>query len=254
MVDREGVCEMANEDKVVFVTGSSRGIGKAIANAFLKEGYTVVLHGGRDKARLLATHQEFSTDFHSLSYVFGDVSSYNECQRMVNEIHETIGQVDVLIHNAGVSHIGLFTDMTPTEYETLMQTNLFSVFHLSHLLIPDMVAKKSGVILGISSIWGESGASCEAIYSASKGGMNAFCKSMAKELGLSGIRVNAIACGAIDTEMNAELSQEEKEIFAEQVALSRFGRVEEVATLAVFLASHNSSYLTGQVITLDGGM
>ncbi|MFI3174670.1 MAG: 3-oxoacyl-ACP reductase FabG [Bacillota bacterium] len=245
---------MKTTNKIVFVTGSSRGIGKAIAKAFLKDGHTVILHGGHDKERLLATYAELSKDYTAIHSVFGDVSSYKECQRIIEEIHEAVGEIDVLVHNAGVSHIGLFTDMKPAEYEALMQTNLFSVFHLSHLVIPSMVAKKSGFILGISSIWGESGASCEAVYSASKAGMNAFCKSMAKELGPSGIRVNALACGAIDTEMNQNLSIEEKELFAEQISLSRFGTPEEVASFVVCLAGDGASYLTGQVVTLDGGM
>ena len=159
-----------------------------------------------------------------------------------------------MVNNAGISHMGLFTDTTPELWDKMINVNIRSVLNCTHLAVPKMVSKKEGVILNISSIWGNRGASCEALYSATKGAVNAFTKAMAKELGPSGIRVNAIAPGVIDTKMNAWLSPEEKEILTDDISLMRFGTVEEVANFAVFLAGDEASFLNGQIITLDGGM
>ena len=213
-------------NKTVLVTGSSRGIGKAIAFAFGQAGARVVLN----------------------------VSDYNACKDMFLQIQDAFGPVDILVNNAGISHIGLFTDMTPEQWQHVLNVNLGSVLNCTHLAVPAMVHNKTGVILNISSMWGEAGASCEAVYSASKGGINAFTKAMAKELGPSGIRVNAIACGVIDTEMNACFSEEERAELADEIALMRFGKPEEVGRFALTLASESASFLTGQIITLDGGM
>lgn len=242
------------EDKkeIVFITGSSRGIGKAIAKHFGAEGFQVVIHG-RDKKRLQATEQEMKEMGMEVMAVCGDVAVAGNCRDMVKEIEKNWGEVGIFVHNAGIAHIGLFTDMTQAEYEELIQVNLMSAFHFCHELIPAMVRKKRGNILFISSIWGNLGASCEAVYSASKGAIHAYSKSLAKELGLSGIRVNTIACGMIDTDMNACFSEEEKELFVEDLSLMRMGQAEEVADLAYYLTSEKASFLTGQVITLDGG-
>ena len=173
---------------------------------------------------------------------------------MFLQIQDAFGPVDILVNNAGISHIGLFTDMTPEQWQHVLNVNLGSVLNCTHLAVPAMVHNKTGVILNISSMWGEAGASCEAVYSVSKGGINAFTKAMAKELGPSGIRVNAIACGVIDTEMNACFSEEERAELADEIALMRFGKPEEVGRFALTLASESASFLTGQIITLDGGM
>ena len=186
--------------------------------------------------------------------VLEDVSDYNACKDMFLQIQDAFGPVDILVNNAGISHIGLFTDMTPEQWQHVLNVNLGSVLNCTHLAVPAMVHNKTGVILNISSMWGEAGASCEAVYSASKGGINAFTKAMAKELGPSGIRVNAIACGVIDTEMNACFSEEERAELADEIALMRFGKPEEVGRFALTLASESASFLTGQIITLDGGM
>lgn len=241
------------KDKVVLVTGSSKGIGKDIARLFAENNCRVVINGGHDKKALQETKEEFQKNKFEVLDIFADVSDYNQCKDMVDKINETFGEIDILIHNAGISHIGLFTDMTESSYRKLMDINIFSTFHLSHLVIPSMVRKKSGTIIFISSIWGDNGASCEAVYSASKGAMNSFSKSLAKELGASGIRVNTVSCGAIDTEMNNTLTSEEKDEFSENISLMRFGNTEEVAKTVVFLASNNASYITGQTITVDGG-
>ena len=160
--------------------------------------------------------------------------------------------IDVLINNAGISHIGLLADMTISDWNKIVSTNLTSVFSTCNCVVPSMVSRKSGKILQISSVWGNVGASCEVAYSACKGGINSFTKALGKELAPSNIQVNAIACGVIDTEMNHCFSDEERRALADEIPASRFGKPEEVAKLALDLCTGNE-YLTGQIITLDGG-
>lgn len=240
--------------KTVFITGSSRGIGQAIAFAFANAGCNIVLNASKSKEALLETEKHLIEDNVPVLALLGDASDYDSCKKMFQSIENTFGSVDILVNNAGISHIGLFSDMNPQQWQRLISVNLYSAFNCTHLAVADMVRKKSGSIINISSMWGNVGASCEAVYSASKGGINSFTKAMAKELGPSGIRVNAIACGVIDTQMNASFDEEERKALAEDISLMRFGTPEEVAKLALFLAQEASSYLTGQIITLDGGM
>jgi 3-oxoacyl-[acyl-carrier protein] reductase len=162
------------------------------------------------------------------------------------------GQIDVLVNNAGISHIGLLSDMTVEEWNTIVSVNLTSVFSTCKCIVPSMVQRQSGKIINISSVWGNVGASCEVAYSACKGGMNAFTKALGKELAPSSIQVNAIACGCIDTSMNQCFSAEERDALCDEIPAGRFGQPREVAALALQLATGND-YLTGQVITLDGG-
>lgn len=245
---------MNPSQKTVLVTGSSRGIGRAIALAFGRAGYRVVLNASKSAAQLEEVRALLESEGIPVLAILADVSDYDACCGLFRQIEEAFGAVDVLVNNAGISHIGLFTDMTPAEWRRILAVNLESAFHCTHLAVPAMVRKKAGVILNISSIWGEVGASCEAVYSATKGGLNAFTKAMAKELGPSHIRVNAISCGVIDTEMNACFSEEERQALTEEIPLMRFGTPEEVGALAVFLASENAAFLTGKILTLDGGM
>ncbi len=240
--------------KTVFITGSSRGIGRAIALTFAKAGCNIVLNASKSKEALLEMEKRLIEDNVPVLALLGDVSDYDCCKKMFQSIEDTFGNVDILVNNAGISHIGLFSDMNPQQWQKLIAVNLYSVFNCTHLAVTDMVRKKSGSIINISSMWGNVGASCEAVYSASKGGIDSFTKAMAKELGPSGIRVNAIACGVIETQMNASFDEEERKALAEDISLMRFGTPEEVAKLALFLAQEASSYLTGQIITLDGGM
>lgn len=240
--------------KTVFITGSSRGIGQAIAFAFAKAGCNIILNASQSKESLFAMEKTLKQNNVPVLALLGDVSEYDTCKKMFHAIEETFGNVDILINNAGISHIGLFTDMAPHEWQRLMSVNLNSVFNCTHLAVPAMVRNKMGSIINISSMWGEIGASCEAVYSASKGGVNSFTRAMAKELGPAGIRVNAIACGVIETQMNACFDEQERQALTEEIPLMRFGTVEEAANLALFLADEGSSYLTGQVISLDGGM
>lgn len=245
---------MKQERKTVLVTGSSRGIGKAIALEFGRTGCRVALNASKSREQLEETRALLEKEGIPVLAFLCDVSDYESCRKMFQSIEEHWGNVDILVNNAGISHIGLFTDMAPAEWKRILAVNLESALNCTHLAVPNMVRKKDGVILNISSIWGECGASCEAVYSASKGGLNAFTKAMAKELGPSNIRVNAISCGVMDTEMNACFSSEERQALVEEIPLMRFGTPEEAAALAVFLAGPKASFLTGKILTLDGGM
>lgn len=238
--------------KTVLVTGASRGIGKAIAIKFAKKGYDVVINCATREEQLMQTKKEIeSYQVNCLAFV-GDIGNYEFASTLFGEIKKHFGMVDVVVNNAGISYIGLLTDMKPEDWNHIITTNLTSCFNCCRLAIPDMVAKKSGKIINISSVWGNVGASCEVAYSASKGGINSFTKALAKELAPSNIQVNAIACGAIDTEMNQFLDDDELMGLIDEIPSSRLGRADEVADLAFHLAYKNE-YLTGQIIGLDGG-
>ena len=239
-------------NKTVLITGSGRGIGKAIAIKFAKEGYKIAINSNKSKNELEETKEELLAYNIPVFSLQGDVGSYDFCKNFVSESKAKFGSVDILINNAGISHIGLFSETTPDEWNNIINTNLTSVYNLSSLVIPDMVRNKSGKILNISSVWGNVGASMEVAYSASKGGMNSLTKALAKELAPSNIQVNAIACGAIDTEMNSFLATEELTSLIDEIPASRLGKPEEVAELAFNLCTGND-YLTGQIIGLDGG-
>ena len=238
--------------KTVLITGASRGIGKAIAVKFAKKGYNVVISCVRREEQLLQTKKEIeSFQVSCLSYL-GDMGVAENCAELFKKIRKQFGGLDVLVNNAGISYIGLLQDMKPEDWELILRTNLTSVFNCCKLAIPMMLEKKQGKIINISSVWGVCGASCEAAYSATKGGVNALTKALAKELAPSNIQVNAIACGAIDTEMNHFLDDEELIGLIEEIPAGRLGRAEEVADLAYHLG-YKENYLTGQVIGLDGG-
>jgi 3-oxoacyl-[acyl-carrier protein] reductase len=238
--------------KTVLVTGSSRGIGKAIAVKFAKEGYQVVINGAHQEDVLQNTKKEIESYQVPCHAFLGDLGQYEQAKELFTQVKQRFGNVDILINNAGISYIGLLSDMTPNEWDKIIRTNLTSVFNCCSLAIPHMVKNQFGKIINISSVWGNVGASCEVAYSASKGGMNAFTKALAKELAPSNIQVNAIACGAIDTQMNHFLADDELRQLIDEIPTNRLGRPEEVADLVYYLANKNE-YLTGQVIQLDGG-
>jgi 3-oxoacyl-[acyl-carrier protein] reductase len=238
--------------KTVLITGSSRGIGKAIAVKFAKKGYHVIINCAHNEEALLKTKSEIESYQVSCHAYLGDMGDIKAAKELFQQIKKLYGGIDVLVNNAGISYVGLFTDMTPDDWNRVITTNLTSVYNCCSLAIPEMVKNKYGKIISISSVWGNVGASCEVAYSASKGGMNAFTKALAKELAPSNIQVNAIACGAIDTEMNHFLEDAELMQLIEEIPANRLGRAEEVADLVYHLAYKNE-YLTGQIIGLDGG-
>ena len=239
--------------KTVLITGASRGIGRAIALAFAKEGYRLVINCSKSEAELFSLRDELIRSCHTdvLASV-GDVSDYSYVVNLFEEAIAQFGGIDVLINNAGISHIGLLSDMSIDDWNHIVGINLTSAFSTCKLAIPHMVHQKSGKIINISSVWGNVGASCEVAYSACKGGINSFTRALAKELAPSNIQVNAIACGVIDTQMNACFDEQERQALADEIPAGRFGTPEEVAALAVQLCTENT-YLTGQIITLDGG-
>ena len=181
-----------------------------------------------------------------------DAKDYRQTEAVVREVEHRLGEIGILVNNAGIAWIGRFQDMEYLEYEKMVQTNLLSVMHSCHLVIPSMIRRKAGKIINISSVWGNVGASCEAVYSATKSGINGFTRALGKELAPSQIQVNAIACGVIDTQMNACFTLEEREHLIEEIPAGRFGRAEEVAELVYQIATGHT-YLNGQVIALDGG-
>ena len=235
------------------ITGASRGIGAAIAKKFAQKGYNLVICCSTSSNELNQLAKDLQSQYHNEVLTFvGDVGSFDFVSQMIEAALAHFGAIDVLINNAGISHIGLLSDMTIEEWNHIVSVNLTSVFSTCKCLVPSMVHNQHGKIINISSVWGNVGASCEVAYSACKGGINSFTKALGKELAPSNIQVNAIACGVIDTAMNACFSQEERAALADEIPAGRFGSPAEVAELA-FQLSNGNNYLTAQIITLDGG-
>nr|WP_286674280.1 MULTISPECIES: SDR family oxidoreductase [unclassified Clostridium] len=239
--------------KIAIVTGSSRGIGRGIAIELAKEGASVIINYSKDDDGANETLQE-------IKYVGGygvlykcDISSYEESEKLVQHTIEKFGKVDILINNAGKSNIGLFMDLTKEDIDNLLNTNLIGAMYLTKHVIKDMISRQYGSIVNISSMWGEVGASCEVVYSTTKGGINLFTKSLAKEVAASNIRVNCVAPGVIDTQMNAFLQGDDKKALEEEIPMMRFGNPNEIGKIVSFLCSDDSSYVTGQIIRADGG-
>lgn len=236
-------------NKTVLITGASRGIGKAVALRFAEAGYHLYLTciSSIDSLHTFAT--KLSADYHiSCTAIQADMGNFDDVKRVFSQMNE----LDILINNAGISHVGLLSDMTPEEWHKVINTNLDSCFYTSKLAIPIFLKKHSGKIINISSVWGNVGASTEVAYSASKGGINAFTKALAKELAPSNIQVNAIAFGAIDTDMNACFSEEDLQNLAAEIPTDRLGTTTEAAQM-IYTLTQAPEYLTGQVITMDGG-
>lgn len=235
--------------KTALITGASRGIGAAIATLLAANGYHLVLTCDKSMPALIQLSEQLMEEYAvSCLPLQADMSKEED----VLEIFEQIKNLDVVVNNAGISHVGLLSDMTAEEWHRVIGVNLDSCFYTSRAAIPLMLQKHVGHIINISSVWGKAGASMEVAYSASKGGMNAFTRALAKELAPSGIRVNAIACGVIDTQMNACFTAEDMATLKNEIPADRLGNPMEVAQLVLQLIS-GPAYLTGQIITIDGG-
>ncbi|MCM1091239.1 MAG: SDR family oxidoreductase [Butyrivibrio sp.] len=235
--------------KTALITGASRGIGASIARAFAQDGYRLVLTCDKSISALEALSRQLTEEYQTVcTPLMADMGS----ERDVSRVFDEIKRLDVLVNNAGISHVGLLSDMTSEEWHRVMNVNLDSCFYTARAAIPVMLKEHAGHIINISSVWGSAGASMEVAYSASKGGVNAFTRALAKELAPSGIQVNAIACGLIDTSMNSCFSEEDIEALRKEIPADRLGRPEEVAQLTLQLVQ-GPAYLTGQIITIDGG-
>lgn len=236
-------------NKKALITGASRGIGEAIARKLAKEHYDLYLTclHSEEKLRTLANYLEEEYRI-SVGAFLCDMSSSKDVERLFRHIPS----LDVLINNAGISYIGLLSEMSPEDWHKVIDTNLSSLFYTSRKAIPLMLAKHRGQIVNISSVWGDCGASMEVAYSASKGGVNSFTKALAKELAPSGIQVNAVACGLINTEMNLGLSEKERLALIDEIPADRMGNTAEVAEM-VYSVLSMPAYATGQIFTIDGG-
>ena len=235
--------------RTILITGASRGIGRAIAYAAAPHFDRMIITCKNSSDKLLDLAQELTNDYaiECLTYI-GDMGDYS----FVESIFAGLNRIDAVVNNAGISHVGLLSDMTPDEWNHVLNTNLNSVFYTSKLAIPLMLHRKEGRIINISSIWSNAGASMEVAYSASKGGVNSFTKALAKELAPSNIQVNALACGVIDTDMNHCFTKEERESIINDIPTDRMGTADEAAQ-AVMMLLHAPAYLTGQIVTMDGG-
>lgn len=248
-----GGCEWKNMKKIIVITGASSGIGRASALRFASPEHALVLCARKGAEALRGTAETAAKAGSEVLPLLGDVADPDFDSRLVDETLSRFGRIDLLVNNAGISHIGLLQEMDPADIDRMIQVNLLSVIRLCRAVIPPMVRAQSGRIINVSSVWGSVGASCEAVYSASKGGVNSFTKALAKELAPSGIAVNAVAFGAIDTRMNRqELSEEDLQALADEIPMGRLGTAEEAARMIELTASA-PLYLTGQVITMDGG-
>ncbi len=234
------------------ITGASRGIGRATALELAKHFDTIAINSFTGHTALKEVQQQIENMGTRCLAYSGDIGDYQFVADMMNDIMSQSDEIDLLVNNAGISYIGLLTDMTIDDWNRLVATNLTSVFNCCRLLVPHMVNRKSGHIINISSMWGISGASCETAYSATKGGVNAFTKALAKELAPSNIRVNALACGVIDTQMNQALTDSERQELIDDIPACRFGNAKEIARM-VWQLYCSPSYLTGEVIKIDGG-
>lgn len=240
--------------KTVLITGASGGIGQAMALAFAREGYAVGVHYHRQEQAARQVCREIAELGQDCEMFCADLTQAQPAQRLCQEVLARFGRVDVLVNNAGAAEEILFSEVEEDHWDFILDSNLKSAYRMIHGLLPAFYRQQGGVILNISSVWGQVGAACEAAYSAAKAGLIGLTKALAKELALGGIRVNCIAPGGIDTPMNAGYTPQELEEFCTGIPMGRLGRPQEVAAAAVFLASDRAGYITGQVLGVNGGM
>lgn len=240
-------------DMTVLVTGGSRGIGAAIAERFASIGMNVVIHYLNAHEHANETARKCIAHGAKVLTITADISKAEDIERMKHRLEELQLLPDILVNNAGVAHYGMLADTTEEQWEHVMSVNLKGMFLCTQKFMPHMVSQQFGRIINVSSIWGISGASCEVVYSTAKGGVNAFTKALAKELAPSNVTVNAVAPGAVDTAMMNHLEAEERQSLQNEIPAGRFAQPEEIASLVYFIALPESSYITGQIISPNGG-
>ena len=240
--------------KTVLITGGSRGIGAATARVFALNGYSVAIgyHKSNQEAQDLI--QLFARNNCHAIAICADLSSPTQAESLVSQAMQAFGHLDVLVNNAGISHYGLFSDTTQADWEHLCAINVSAALSCTRAVLPGMLKRRCGKIINISSIWGQAGASCEVLYSTAKAALIGFTKALAKEVAPSGICVNCVAPGAIDTSMNSHLSSEEQSALAAQIPCGRLGAPLEIAQAIYFLASDHADYITGQILCPNGGL
>lgn len=237
--------------KVAIVTGGAKGIGAEIVRTLAENGYIVILNYNNSKVQAEELKNEMLQKGFNIEVVKADVSNRNEVNSLIEFAIKKFKKIDILVNNAGISLEGLFTDVSEEMWQKIINVNLNSVFNCTQEVLKYMIKEKSGRIINISSIWGETGASCEVAYSTTKAAINGMTKALAKEVGLSNIRVNAIAPGIINTDMNSRLSYEELEQIKEQIPLNRIGNTKDIARCVKWLVE--DEYTTGQIISINGG-
>ena len=238
-------------NKVVIVTGASRGIGRNIATTLAKKGYIVIANYNKSENKAIELQQNLEKENINIDIFKADVSNRDEVKKLVQFVINKYKKIDCVINNAGIDQVKMFLDITDTDWNNMISNNLNSVFYMCQEVLPYMIHEKNGVIINISSIWGVTGASCESHYAVSKAGIDALTKSLAKEMGPSNIRINSIAPGFIDTEMNNNLNEEEKKEIKEEIPLQKIGKVEDVSRTVEWIIE--DEYITGQVISVNGG-
>ena len=238
-------------EKVAIVTGASRGIGREIAKSLAKQNIKVIANYNNSEEKAIELKKELEAEGIAIDIIKADVSKREEIKKLVKYAIGNYGKIDILINNAGISEYKLFTDETDEDWNKVINTNLYSAFAVSQEVIPNMIKNKNGCIINISSVWGMVGASMEVLYSVSKAGIDGLTKALAKELGPSNIRVNAIAPGIVDTDMCKNFSKEELENIIEEIPLEKIGKVEDISKCINWLI--NDNYTTGQIISINGG-
>lgn len=241
-------------DKCALITGATRGIGKQIAITLAKQGYNIALNYRKENEELENTKKEIEKIGVQILAVKGDVANFEDCENFVKQVIERFGQIDVLVNNAGITKDMLLMRMKKEDFEQVIDTNLVGTFNVTKNVVPYMMKARSGRIINISSVVGISGNAGQTNYSASKAGIIGFTKSLAKEIASRNILVNAVAPGFIETNMTDVLKDDVKQEIAQNIPLKRMGTAQDVANVVKFLASDDSSYITGQVINVDGGM
>ena len=241
-------------DKCALITGATRGIGKQIAITLAKQGYNIALNYRKENEELENTKKEIEKIGVQILAVKGDVANFEDCENFVKQVIERFGQIDVLVNNAGITKDMLLMRMKKEDFEQVIDTNLVGTFNVTKNVVPYMMKARSGRIINISSVVGISGNAGQTNYSASKAGIIGFTKSLAKEIASRNILVNAVAPGFIETNMTDVLKGDVKQEIAKNIPLKRMGTTQDVANVVKFLASDDSSYITGQVINVDGGM